>query len=104
MDDERDNVEEPKDDTATNEEVIEDTDADTKDVTNTVNAESAEIFNRMNDFFARLDSIDARLDALANAQAVFLENGATVREVDSSDYEPDTKDDFVPLDELDFTL
>ena len=104
MDDERDNVEEPKADTATNEEVIEDTDADTKDVTNTVNAESAEIFNRMNDFFARLDSIDARLDALANAQAVFLVNGATVREVDSSDYEPDTKDDFVPLDELDFTL
>ena len=31
MDDERDNVEEPKDNTATNEEVIEDTDADTKD-------------------------------------------------------------------------
>lgn len=104
MEDERDNLEATESDKPTDEDVIEDEDADTKDVTNTVNAESAEIFNRMNDFFARLDSIDARLDALANAQAMLVENGATVREVDAGDYEPDTKDDFVPLDELDFSI
>lgn len=97
---ETENTEEP-----TNDEVIEDTDADTKDVTDTVNTESAEIYKRINDFFARLDSIDARLDALSNAQAVMLENGLTVREVaDDSNYESDRKDEFVPLDELDFTI
>lgn len=85
----------------TNTEVIEDTDADTRDIEDT----NSELFSRMDEFFKRLDNIDARLDALSNAQAIMIENGATIREVNSdSDYEPDNKDEFVPLEELDFTL
>lgn len=102
---------------ATNEEVkkdeeqeVKDNDANTSDVVDTVKEESSEEnynYSKMLDFMqemrARMDSMDAAIRSVKDAQSITIDNGAVIRD-DSEQVEDDDFIDTRSIAQLDLTL
>lgn len=53
----------------------------------------------------KLDKVLGKLDSLYDTIAMFVDSGAVIREANPNDVtEDDFAEDFVPIDELDFSL
>ena len=52
----------------------------------------------------RFNGLDAKLDMISDAISLFVQNGATITDVDDSENESDYEDDFIGIDDLDLTL
>lgn len=52
----------------------------------------------------RFNGLDAKLDMISDAISLFVQNGATITEIDDSEDESDYEDDFIDIDDLDLTL
>lgn len=80
--------------------IVSDADADTADISH----EDGRISKTLDEIIARIDKMEGSLKSIRDTQSIMVENGATVREFEPSDYTSDGKDEFVPLDELDFSI
>lgn len=84
--DTRDDIENSDDN---RQDIVENVDADTKDVINNQNNDLATIKSMLDNFTTRLDSFEKQLKT---AQAVFIDNGGTIREGNSVNDEPEFRD------------
>lgn len=92
------------------EQVVKDNDANTSDVVDTVKDESSEEnynYSKMLDFMqemrARMDSMDAAIRSVKDAQSITIDNGAVIRD-DSEQVEDDDFIDTRSIAQLDLTL
>lgn len=92
------------------EQVVKDNDANTSDVVDTVKEESSEEnynYSKMLDFMqemrARMDSMDAAIRSVKDAQSITIDNGAVIRD-DSEQVEDDDFIDTRSIAQLDLTL
>ena len=92
------------------EQVVKDNDANTADVVDTVKDENSEEnynYSKMLDFMqemrARMDSVDASIRSIKDAQSITIDNGAVIRD-DSEQVEDDDFIDTRSIAQLDLTL
>ena len=92
------------------EQVVKDNDANTADVVDTVKEENSEEnynYSKMLDFMqemrARMDSVDASIRSIKDAQSITIDNGAVIRD-DSEQVEDDDFIDIRSIAQLDLTL
>lgn len=92
------------------EQVVKDNDANTSDVVDTVKEENSEEnynYSKMLDFMqemrARMDSMDAAIRSVKDAQSITIDNGAVIRD-DSEQVEDDDFIDTRSIAQLDLTL
>lgn len=92
------------------EQVVKDNDANTSDVVDTVKEENSEEsynYSKMLDFMqemrARMDSMDAAIRSVKDAQSITIDNGAVIRD-DSEQVEDDDFIDTRSIAQLDLTI
>lgn len=84
-------------------ETVEDTDADTRDVERTETEESSAVMERLSRLEKMMSTIEGSIQALRDAQSVFVENGATIMETEPED-NITTVDGFVNPSELNLLI
>lgn len=89
-------------DNPTNEEVVEDNDAGVRDIEDTEKTDFSTLYKFMDEMRARMDSMDASIRSLKDAQSITIDNGAIIRD----DSEPETTDyvDTRTIAELDLSV
>lgn len=85
--------------------VVTDLDADTGDIEDTNRIDFSAIESRIDSLETILEKIQGGITAIRDAQSIMVNSGAVIREgSDSSDNDDSGSPEFIPLEELDFSI